>query len=117
MSIQIEAIAYPNIAGRCVELHCRLPSGAILKAKGILPGGPDAEESYEMEFASETFGEYRAPSFVMSEHSAQALANSLWHAGIRPEASKSSQGQFEAQRAHLEDMRALAFQSLKVKQP
>jgi hypothetical protein len=50
-----------------------------------------------------------APSMILSSYEAQILANQLWAAGIRPEQSGQSQGQFEAQSRHLEDMRTLVF--------
>jgi hypothetical protein len=48
---------------------------------------------------------------------AQELANALWSAGIRPEQSKQSQGAYDAQGQHLADMRAIAFDKLKVERP
>ena len=62
-------------------------------------------------------GDYNPPTAVLDEQAAQVLANSLWDAGIRPEGARASVGQLAATQAHLEDMRAMAFQGLKVQKP
>ena len=51
---------------------------------------------------------------ALEREEAQLLANALWDAGIRPEQSLQGQGMFEAQRRHLEDMRAIVSQQGKV---
>jgi hypothetical protein len=65
----------------------------------------------------EAEGLYEAPTATMDLEEAQELANSLWNAGIRPEQSKQSQGAYDAQGKHLEDMRSLAFAKLNVERP
>lgn len=62
-------------------------------------------------------GLYTAPSYLMERIAAQELANSLWSAGFRPEQSKQAQGAYDAQGQHLADMRAIAFDKLKVAKP
>jgi len=49
------------------------------------------------------------PTMVLSPEEAQYIADQLWNAGIRPAGSKQSQGAFDAQGRHLEDMRCLVF--------
>lgn len=51
----------------------------------------------------------REPSLMLTPKQAQALVNSLWDSGIRPEQAKGSSGQLEAVNKHLEDMRKIAF--------
>jgi hypothetical protein len=62
-------------------------------------------------------GEYSPVSLILRDEDAQALANSLWNAGFRPEGSRASAGQLDATQAHLADMRAMAFQGLKLQKP
>lgn len=62
-------------------------------------------------------GDYASPSYLMERDSAQELANALWSAGFRPEQSKQAQGAYEAQGQHLADMRAIAFDKLRVARP
>jgi hypothetical protein len=61
--------------------------------------------------------EFAEPSARISTADAQALADSLWDAGIRPAQSKMSAGAFDAQGAHLADMRAIAFGKLSIEAP
>jgi hypothetical protein len=62
-------------------------------------------------------GDYTSPSYLMERDAAQELANALWSAGFRPEQSKQSQGAYDAQGQHLADMRAIAFDKLRVAKP
>jgi hypothetical protein len=105
---RVEAIAYNLRAWRGVGLDLRrLDTGEFL-AHGL-------DDTPRYEAAKE--GEYRDPSMILDEQAAQVLANSLWDAGIRPEGARASVGQLAATQAHLEDMRAMAFQGLKVQKP
>jgi len=47
----------------------------------------------------------------MDAKAAQVLMDDLWACGIRPTEGSGSAGAFEAQRRHLEDMRALVFKT------
>lgn len=60
---------------------------------------------------------YDPPLVLLYDDDAQILANSLWDAGYRPEGARASTGQLGAVQAHLEDMRAMAFQGLKLQKP
>ena len=46
------------------------------------------------------------------ENAAQSLMDDLWNLGVRP-TSEGTSGQFAAQKAHLEDIRKVAFAALK----
>ena len=60
-------------------------------------------------------GAYMYPAFQMGMSGAQKLMDDLWNAGIRPVdvKSKVSDNQTDMAR-HLQDMRALAFGSIKL---
>ena len=64
-----------------------------------------------------TQGTFTDPTFRLMGGEAQALADSLWSAGYRPSQGKQSEGVTAAQGRHLEDMRAIAFDRLKVVAP
>jgi len=57
------------------------------------------------------------PTMMLNADQAQLLMDSLWEAGVRPADGAGSAGAMLRTEKHLEDMRALAFQSLKVKPP
>lgn len=59
---------------------------------------------------------WREPTFFLSKEQATALMNDLWHTGIRP-SGIGDQGQtVSAVKAHLEDMRKIAFDFLNVRE-
>lgn len=59
---------------------------------------------------TETRDGLKHPPFIsLDDYSAQILMDTMWEAGIRPAASKSSIGQLDAVQYHLEDMRKLVF--------
>lgn len=62
-------------------------------------------------------GMYVAPAVHLDRAAAQALANSLWEAGIRPAQGQQSEGLVSAQSAHLADMRHIAFARLELSKP
>jgi hypothetical protein len=55
------------------------------------------------------------PTFHFSDEAAQILMNDLWYAGVRP--VESSLGSLSATTKHLNDMRALVSNTLKVTLP
>lgn len=59
-------------------------------------------------------GEMVPVALRLSEDEAQQFCDSLWAAGVRPTNGEGSVGQLSAVQEHLEDMRKLAFHSLKV---
>lgn len=54
------------------------------------------------------------PSFSMETEQAQALMDDLWNAGLRPTEGTGSAGALRATQQHLEDMRKIAFNGLKM---
>lgn len=61
-------------------------------------------------------GEIIPPALNLTTEEAQQLCDALWEAGIRPTNGEGSTGQLAATRAHLADMRTLAFHVLKVRE-
>lgn len=57
------------------------------------------------------------PPIRLDNNKAQELMNNLWAQGYRPNASLSGASQEGALRAHLEDMRQVAFENLGIKKP
>lgn len=57
------------------------------------------------------------PTFRLYGPEAQELMDMLWNCGLRPTQGQSSAGQLDAVERHLADMRAIAFQLAKIKQP
>lgn len=55
------------------------------------------------------------PSLTINLDAAQALMDDLWHSGIRPTEGKQATGTLRAIENHLEDMRIIAFDKLKIK--
>ncbi len=52
--------------------------------------------------------------FNISIETAQELMNSLWECGLRPAQGTGSAGQLETMKAHLEDMRVIVANKLKI---
>ncbi len=57
------------------------------------------------------------PMLRLEQRQAQILIDDLWAVGLRPTQGKQSEGMFAAQGRHLEDMRAIAFDKIKVEKP
>jgi len=57
------------------------------------------------------------PVIRLTYDNAQALMNNLWIQGYRPKASLSGASQEGALRAHLDDMRQIAFDRLEITKP
>lgn len=51
------------------------------------------------------------PTLKLTLSEAQDLIDELWQAGLRPAQKINTEGAFEAQGKHLEDMRKLVFQN------
>lgn len=105
MSEPIQIHPYFNLATDTVEL--RVTRMVENRREFLTSTGWEAPEQ----------GSFIAPTFRMYPEAAQELASRLWDQGFRAEQSKQSQGAFEAQGQHLEDMRALAFAKLNVAKP
>jgi hypothetical protein len=61
------------------------------------------------EFESLPQGHYAPDYLTIDDTAAQALMDSLYDCGYRPTRGKESEGQIEAIKYHLEDMRLLAL--------
>lgn len=57
---------------------------------------------------------FERPTFELLEKRAQQLFDQLWGAGFRPTDAGSAHGQLQAMDAHLQDMRMLVADKLKV---
>jgi hypothetical protein len=60
-------------------------------------------------------GEIADPFMKLMPADAQQLLDELWRIGIRPSQEQGSTGQSAAMQKHLDDMRTIAFHTLKVK--
>lgn len=60
-------------------------------------------------------GEMRPPAIGLSASSAQNLIDELWTCGMRPTEGSGSSGSLLATQNHLDDMKKIAFHSLKIK--
>lgn len=61
-------------------------------------------------------GEHEAvlPAFELQDNETQLLLDELWRAGFRPTEGVENLGQLKATQDHLEDMRKIAFNRLKI---
>jgi hypothetical protein len=66
-----------------------------------------------IEFETLPEGEASHPIAAMNDEEAQCLMDSLWDCGIRPTAGQGSAEQLAATERHLEDMRTIAFSTVK----
>ncbi len=60
--------------------------------------------------------EEQQPAIKISEEAAQILLNDLWLAGYRPSDGTGNVGQLKATQNHLDDMRKITFDRLKITQ-
>lgn len=58
---------------------------------------------------------YSEPTARLQKEEAQELMDSLWQCGLRPSEGSGSAGALAATQKHLEDMRALVFETGKPK--
>jgi len=58
---------------------------------------------------------HESPCFSLERSEAQHLMDRLWDAGLRPSEGSGSAGALLATQTHLEDMRALVFEQLRIK--
>lgn len=62
----------------------------------------------------------KGPSFSISDQAAQNLFDDLWRGGFRPSReadNRRAEGALEATKHHLEDVRAIAFDKLRIEKP
>lgn len=62
-------------------------------------------------------GMLQEPLIRLTTQAAQELINDLWSAGLRPSEAKNTRDEVNAIKAHLEDMRQITFDKLKVDKP
>jgi hypothetical protein len=53
----------------------------------------------------------------LSNKAAECLMNDLWNLGVRPTAVRDRDEMLSIQRAHLDDMRQLVFETMKIAKP
>lgn len=100
----LKVIAWNNrLMMQSVELHIR----GYGFQRGIF-------EIKNIEWEEVDPGHYSSNPFIVSQDTAQELMNSLWECGLRPAQGAGSAGQLETMKAHLEDMRRIAFKFLKL---
>lgn len=100
-----------------MELRCQYDlhsDGYIFRLRDDL--SPDWKIATRIEFETVERYSYTQPSFRLERHEAQALMDELWSQGLRPTQGKQSEGMFDAQGRHLEDMRTIAFAKLNINQ-
>ena len=59
----------------------------------------------------------RGPTLRLASDEAQQIMNELWRCGMRPRDGSGALAHVEAQQAHLNDLRAIVFSTLKIKVP
>lgn len=68
-------------------------------------------------YEHDDFREERPASIKLLDERAQQLIDDLWSAGLRPTQGRQSEGVTAAQARHLDDMRAIVADKLKVTLP
>lgn len=68
----------------------------------------------ELTFSPVATGAIVPPTCALEETAAQSLMDDLWACGLRPTEGRGSAGAMEATREHLQDMRKIAFNRLKI---
>lgn len=58
-----------------------------------------------------------APTIMMDIQSAQSIMDNLWRCGLRPSEGSGSAGSLAATERHLEDMRLIVMNNLKITPP
>ena len=103
--------AYPDLSwdGFSVFIDTRRDvedgTKTIVEAIAVRTVSPDAEPTI-----------YREPLMRITPENAQRLMDDLWQAGLRP-FGEGNAGQVTAMKTHLNDMRAIVFDRLKMDRP
>ena len=111
-----------------IQIRAQLQNYGRDLALAILDVGEFGEKSVkpaDLVFSPLSETAYCPPTMVVSYVEAQNFIDSLWDCGLRPSGNRvpspvvtsSDALETKALRAHLEDMRSLAFGSLKLHQP
>lgn len=67
-----------------------------------------------VDFEPHKEGQYQEPTFKLQHDAPQKLMDELWKAGIRPSNGEGSVGEIGAIKKHLQDMRLIVADKLKV---
>ena len=96
--------------GEFVEIRMieKMPDGSVM-----IPSAPVSMRRID----SSELGLRVQPLMEIGRDEAQVLTDALWDAGLRPTGGAGSVGQLGAVKVHLEDMRAIVADVLKVKLP
>lgn len=78
------------------------------------PTGIYYAEKVEMPLEDDQTAHVQQPSMYISPPAAQLLMDDLWRAGLRPSEGSGSAGALRAVERHLDDMRQIAFNKLKI---
>ena len=80
----------------------------------FIDGPKHSSQAVSIEFKNmEPFEECKEPLFATTVQQTQDLMNALWQLGFRPTNEIGYEGQLEAVKKHLEDMRTLVFNPMK----
>jgi len=100
--LPIEIVPFDNLASQGVEIH-------IKRGRQFVTG---------LEWTDTDPGSMGPPPVIRLDYdNAQALMNRLWIQGFRPKPSLRGEDQVGALKAHLQDMRQLAFSTLEIEKP
>lgn len=96
----LQSYAYYSPRRRAYEVILVQGNGAdaAIGRPMVFERRPEAELGFEV-----------LPSLVLERDDAQALMDSLWSVGVRPRDLAQTQGEVEALKSHLADMRSIAF--------
>ncbi len=72
------------------------------------------EHVIECKAVPRDMGAFAPPMLGLTEEAAQVLMNTLWDSGLRPIEAEGRNHQVSAMQSHLDDLRAIAFHSLKL---
>lgn len=94
--------------GRGIEMRlCTIDEGGAVTGEAAPPEFKKVEDG----------ATWAEPFTTLSMDAAQNLMDELWFLGFRPERGEMSVGQVAATEKHLQDMRSIVFEKLKVKKP
>lgn len=93
----------------------RHPWNMQVELRAALKGEDGYQVVQRISVAPIADGEVAEPFMRLDPSDAQQLLDELWRIGIRPSQEQGSTGQAAAMQKHLDDMRTIAFHTLKVK--
>lgn len=99
------------------ELKIKLNKAVYDDDVEIYIAGTDNEKKViatGLAFKERSLGEMAEPCMRINNVTAQKFMDELWDCGLRPTEGKGSAGSLKATEKHLEDMRKIAFNKLKI---